>query len=176
MSEEMHAATNTVETVTETPAAPTAPAAPAVPVYQTPAYPGSAPPVGQLKTNKGLVKFILLSLITFGIYGIVVLSSVSNDINIVASRYDGKKTMHYCLLFFLVAPITFQIAPLVWYHKISDRIGRELTRRHVNYNFSAAHYWLWGFLGTLIIIGPFVYLHKLFKATNLMCQDYNING
>lgn len=48
----------------------------------------STAPVGQLKTNKSLVKFILLSLITFGIYGIVILSSVSNDINIIASRYD----------------------------------------------------------------------------------------
>ena len=47
-------------------------------------------PVGQLKTNKGLLKTILLSLITFGIYPLVVMSAVSNDINIVASRYDGK--------------------------------------------------------------------------------------
>ena len=43
----------------------------------------STAPVGQLKTNKSLVKFILLSLITFGIYGIVILSSVSNEINII---------------------------------------------------------------------------------------------
>lgn len=54
----------------------------------------STAPVGQLKANKSLVKYILLSLITFGIYGIVILSSVSNDINIIASRYDGKRTMH----------------------------------------------------------------------------------
>lgn len=48
-------------------------------------------PVGQLKTNKGLLKTILLSLITFGIYSLVVMSSVSNDINVVASRYDVKR-------------------------------------------------------------------------------------
>ena len=64
-------------------------------------------PVGQLKTNKGLLKTILLTLITFGIYPLVVMSAVSNDVNIVASRYDGKKTMHYCLLFFIVAPPFF---------------------------------------------------------------------
>ena len=58
-------------------------------------------PVGQLKTNKGLLKTILLSLITFGIYLLVVMSSVSDDINIVASRHDGKKTMHFCLLTFV---------------------------------------------------------------------------
>ena len=48
-------------------------------------------PVAQLKTNRSLVKFILLSLVTFGIYALVVMSGVSTDINIVASRYDGKR-------------------------------------------------------------------------------------
>lgn len=140
------------------------------------AYAASTAPVAQLKTNKGLLKYILLSLITFGIYGLVVLSSVSNDINIVASRYDGKRTMHFCLLFFVIAPITFGIAYFVWYHKISARIGAELSRRNINYSFGASDFWLWNVLGTFIIVGPFVYLHKMFKATNLMCEHYNING
>lgn len=139
-------------------------------------YQASAAPVGQLKANKSLVKYILLSLITFGIYGLVVMSSVSNDVNIVASRYDGKRTMHYCLLFFLVGPITLGIGYLVWFHKISDRIGTELRRRGVAYSFGATDYWLWNVLGSLIFVGPFIYYHKLFKATNMMCAHYNING
>ena len=133
-------------------------------------------PVGQLKTNKGLLKTILLSCITFGIYALVVMSSVSNDINIVASRYDGKKTMHYCLLTFIVAPITLGIGGIVWAHKISNRIGAELKRRGIAYNFSAADYWLWNVLGSLIVVGPFVYLHKMFKAVNKMNAHYNVNG
>lgn len=136
----------------------------------------STAPVGQLKTNKGLLKTILLSVVTFGIYSIVVMSSVSNDINIVASRYDGRKTMHYCLLFFLVSPITFGIANIVWSHKISNRIGAEIKRRGVHYSFSAADFWLWNILGSLIIVGPFIYLHKMFKAVNKMNEHYNING
>ena len=133
-------------------------------------------PVGQLKTNKGLLKTILLSLITFGIYPLVVMSAVSNDINIVASRYDGKRTMHYCLLTFIVSPITFGIAGIVWSHKISNRIGNELRRRGIAYSFSATDFWLWGVLGSFIVVGPFVYLHKMFKAVNLMNQHYNMNG
>ncbi len=136
----------------------------------------STAPVGQLKTNKGLLKTILLSLITFGIHPLVVMSAVSNDINIVASRYDGKKTMHFCLLLFIVAPITFGIAGIVWYHRISNRIGNELSRRGIAYSFSATDFWLWNVLGSLIVIGPFVYLHKMFKATNLMNAHYNVNG
>ena len=133
-------------------------------------------PVGQLKTNKSLLKYILLSLITFGIYGIVVMSSVSTDIDIIASRYDGKKTMHFCLLIFLVAPITAGIASLVWFHKISDRIGAELTRRGLNYSFSSSTFWLWNILGSFIIVGPFVYFHKLFTAMNMLAADYNARG
>ena len=97
-------------------------------------------PVGQLKTNKGLLKTILLSIVTLGIYSLVVMSAVSNDINIVASRYDGKKTMHYCLLTFIVAPITLGIAGIVWSHRISNRIGAELNRRGIAYSFSATDF------------------------------------
>lgn len=141
---------------------------------------GAAPfvgaPVVPRRTDKSLVKYIFLSIITFGIYGIIVMSSVSDDINIIASRYDGKKTMHYCLLIFLVGIVTFGIGIIVWYHKISDRIGNELRRRMIPYDFSAGTFWLWCVLGSLIFVGPFIYYHKLFTATNLMCQHYNVNG
>lgn len=139
-------------------------------------YHPSQAPVGQLKTNRGLLKYILLSAITFGIYGIVLFSSISSDINIIAGRYDGKKTMHYCLLAFLVGWLTAGIGFFVWYHRISARIGGELARRGISYRFGAGTFWGWGFLGTLIVIGPFVYCHKLFKAMNLLSQHYNTYG
>lgn len=141
-----------------------------------PAYQASAAPVSQRKTNKNLAKFILLTIITGGIYGIVVMTSVSNDINIIASRYDGKKTMHFCLLLFLVGPITAGIGFFVWFHRISARIGVELARRNIPYRFSSSDYWLWGVLGSAIAVGPFIYCHKLFTATNKLCEHYNVNG
>lgn len=145
-------------------------------VYQQNVYQQPMQPVAQLKANKALWKFILFNLLTFGIYSLVVMSSVSDDINIIASRYDGKRTMHYCLLFFIVAPLTLGIGSIVWYHRISSRIGNELRRRGIPYSFSAGSYWLWCVLGSLILVGPFVYTHKLFKSTNLLCQSFNLNG
>lgn len=137
---------------------------------------GTVRPVGQLKTNRSLLKYILLSIITFGIYSIVFMSSISSDVNVVCSRYDGKKTMHYCLLFFLVGPITLGIAYWVWSHKIANRIGEELKRRNAGYSFSAADYWLWNVLGSIIVVGPFIYLHKLATAMNTLNAHYNVNG
>lgn len=140
------------------------------------AYQPSTAPVGQLKTSRGLAKFILLSIVTLGIYSIVFYSGISNDINVMASRYDGKKTMHYCLLFFLVGPITLEIGTIVWFHKISARIGNELTRRGIDYKFGAGSFWLWNVLGVLIVVGPFVYIYKLCKSCNLLAEHYNVNG
>lgn len=133
-------------------------------------------PVGQLKTNRGLFKLILLSLLTFGIYGIVVMSAVSTDINIIADRYDGRKTMHYCLMVFVFSWLTIGIAPIVWYHRISNRIGSELQRRNINYRFSAGTYWGWGVFGILIGVGPFIYMHKMLKSMNLLAANYNVSG
>ena len=133
-------------------------------------------PVIQLKTNRSLLKFILLSIITLGIYSIVVMSGVSTDINMIAGKYDGKKTIHYCLVIFVFSWLTFGILPIVWFHKLSNRIGNELNRRNIMYEFSASTFWLWGVLGGLIIVGPFIYTHRLLKSMNLLAADYNIRG
>ncbi|MCL2222457.1 MAG: DUF4234 domain-containing protein [Oscillospiraceae bacterium] len=133
-------------------------------------------PVGQLKTNRSILKYILLSIVTFGIYPIVFYSGISSDINVVANRYDGKKTMHYALLFFLIGPLTLGIGYFVWFHKISNRIGGEVERRGINYTLSASTFWLWFVLGSLIIVGPFIYGHKLCVALNTLSEHYNING
>lgn len=133
-------------------------------------------PVNKLKTNRGLIKLILLSMITFGIYGLVVMSAVSTDINTIASRYDGKKTTHYLLMAFLFSWLTLGIAPIVWNHKISARIGAELNRRGLNYRFGAGSFWGWCVLGSLIAVGPLVYTHKMLKSMNLLSSHYNVNG
>lgn len=130
----------------------------------------------QLSSNYSMLKLILLSPITLGIYPLVKLSRISSDINTIASSHDGRRTMHFCLLFFLVGPITAGIANLVWHHRICNRMGAELQRRSLPYKFSASAFWLWGILGSLILVGPFVYLSKFCKAMNFLANDYNTNG
>jgi len=129
-----------------------------------------------MKTNRGLLKLILLSIVTFGIYAIIFYCSVSNDINVAASRYDGKKTMHYALLIFLIGPVTLGVAYFVWFHRISNRIGEELARRNINVPFSATDFWIWDILLAIIVVGPFFYIHKLCTAMNALAEDYNVNG
>lgn len=56
----------------------------------------NATPVIPLITNRGLGKFYFLTLLTFGIFGIVVMLHISKDITEIATKHAGEKTMHFC--------------------------------------------------------------------------------
>ncbi len=46
----------------------------------------------------------------------------------------------------------------------------------VPYKFNSNTFWLWSVLGSLIAVGPLVYLSKFCKAMNFLANDYNVNG
>lgn len=124
-----------------------------------------------MRTNRGMVKLILLSLVTCGIYGIWFWATVGEDLNILVPT--GKKTMHFCLVYFIFSWLTLGIVPLVWMHRISAKTGEALRQRGINYSFGAGTFWGWNVLGSCIVVGPFIYLHKLCKALNLASADFN---
>lgn len=133
-------------------------------------------PALQLRTSRGLLKMVLLGLVTLGIYPLVVESHIGEELNLIASPHDGKRTMHFCLIYFIFSWLTLGIVLFVWYHRTSNRMGDELKRRGIDYSFSATDFWLWDILGSLIIIGPFIYVAKRMKAMNLINEDYNQKG
>ena len=126
-----------------------------------------------LDTNRGLFKFIFFSIFTFGIYNLIVMHNISDDINTIASSRDGKHTMNYLWIFFILNWLTLGIATFIWFHKISNRIGEQLIADNSPYSFGAGSFWFWGVLGSIFYIGPFVYYYKLFKAMNIIASNYN---
>ena len=133
-------------------------------------------PARLLKNQRALWKFIVFGILTCGIYYIVIWTGIGEDINLAATKRDGKKTTHYCLVCFLLSWLTLGIYPIVWQHKISNRIGDEARARGMQTNLSASSYWLWFVLGSMILVGPFVYLHKVCKAVNYIADSYNSCG
>ena len=79
-----------------------------------------------LKTNRSLAKYFFLGILTFGIYDIVVMSYVTDSLNIIASKYDRRHTMNCCLIM-IFGLMTLGIVPLVWSHKMCNRIGNEVN-------------------------------------------------
>lgn len=132
-------------------------------------------PVKQLPTGRAWWKFILLSPITLGIYPLVIMFKLADELNLVAAA-DGQKTMNYVWVMVLT-PFTLGILPLVWFHKLSNRIGAELKRRELACEFSAKTFWGWAILGSLLFgVGPVVYIAKLLNAMNALNADYNEKG
>lgn len=142
---------------------------------QTESTNGGCAPAIQFPTNRALWKMIVFGLLTFGIYDIVIWCKLITELNVAACRYDGKRTMPYFAMCSIMGA-TFGICYFVWMHKLSNRIGAEIDRRGYDYRFSASTFWLWSVLGSLILVGPLVYMHKLLKAMNCINEDFNING
>ena len=138
-------------------------------------YVPSNRPVIQFATNRALWKMIVFGLLTAGIYDLVIWCKMITELNIAASRYDGQRTMSYFGMCYL-APLTLGIYALVWIHKLSNRMGNEARRRGMNTKLSASTFWLWNVLGSLILVGPFIYVHKMLKALNHINSDFNVNG
>lgn len=176
------------------PAAPQAPATPqyvpqpAAPQYQlapqqfvpaASALPQQLPdgaPVRRLPANRNFWLYLIFTLVTFGIYPLIVVAKIGEEVNVIASRHDGRRTMNYILVALILGPLTVNIYTLVWWHGTSDRIGDELTRRGHSRMLSSSDFWLWGVLGIFIVVGPYIYLWKLLKAVNTLNADYNVRG
>ena len=132
-------------------------------------------PAIQLPTKRSLAKMVFLGLLTLGIYPTVIWFRIVTELNIAASRYDGERTMS-CFGAMALTGITLGIYPLIWIHGLCNRIGAELKRRDLAYEFGASTFWLWNVLGAFILVGPFIFTHKLMKSMNLINDDFNING
>lgn len=147
---------------------------PYAPAQEAPVNSGCEPAI-KFPTNRALWKMIVFGLLTFGIYDIVVWCKMVTELNVAACRYDGKRTMPYFAMCCLMGA-TFGIIYFVWSHKLCNRIGAEVDRRGYEFKFSASTFWLWNVLGSLILVGPFVYVHKLMQAMNCINEDFNLNG
>ncbi|WP_336652478.1 MULTISPECIES: DUF4234 domain-containing protein [unclassified Leucobacter] len=136
----------------------------------------AARPYANLSTNRSLVKMILLSIITLGIYGVYLTARTGEDLNTIAGRYDGRRSMNFWLVALLLGPITLGIVTLVWWYKTSDRMAREQQRRGQSASVGGSDFWLWNILGSLIIVGPFIFTYKWLNAANQLSRDFNERG
>ena len=127
-----------------------------------------------LQTNRKMWKLMLFSILTLGLYSIFFFIPLSFDIDTVAPRRGDGKTMNY-LWAYLLALVTYSIVVDIWHFHIAQRVGEALYVRKIEYDFGTKDFWLWFVLGSLILVGPFIYFHKLCTAMNLLCEDYNVN-
>ena len=134
-------------------------------------YNNDATPAYKLATNRGMWKMLLLGILTLGIYPTIIYYYMYEDINIIASRHDGKRTMHPVAMSFLCV-ITLGIYYFVWMHKLCKRIGNELDRRSVDYRFGPKYFWLLDVLLGWVLYIPII--PALYNALRIGTNNFQM--
>lgn len=127
-----------------------------------------------MRTDRSLGKLILLSLITFGIYGIYFEYTFARDMNIVCEGI-GKRTRGV-LEQIIFGILTMGIYNIVWLYGVGERINGNCFVRGLQSPCDGSALLLWNILGAFIFVGPFVAMHKRIEGLNRLCAYHNAHG
>ena len=127
---------------------------------------------GPLETNRGLLSYILLSIVTLGIYSWFFIYSIARDVNTACSN-DGQKTSGL-VQFIILSLITCGIYPIIWEYNLGNRLAENSKRYGMSFQENGTSVLMWHIFGAFICgIGPFVAMNILIKNTNRICDAYN---
>lgn len=125
-----------------------------------------------ITTNRGLVKYILLSLLTFGIYGLWFVHGVAKDANIICYG-DGKKTAGLIKVI-LLSIITCGVYSYFWHYNIGNRLAENAIRYGLEFSENGTTILIWMIVGMITFgIGNFVVISILSKNMNLLAIEHN---
>lgn len=125
-----------------------------------------------INTNRSLVTYILLTLVTCGIYSYYFLYCMARDMNIMCDG-DGEQTAGL-VMFILLSLVTCGIYAWIWYYKMGNRLASNAPRYGLNFQENGTTVLMWLLLGSFLCgIGPFVAMHILIKNMNTLAAAYN---
>lgn len=136
--------------------------------YQTP-YQNTVTP---LKTDRGLLGYVLLTIVTCGIYSYYFIYSVAKDVN-VACQGDGQTTGGLGK-FILLSIVTCGIYSWFWQYNLGNRLASNAPRYGLSFQENGTTVLMWCLFGSLLCgIGPFIAMNIIIKNTNSICMAYN---
>ncbi len=125
-----------------------------------------------VQTNRSLLKYILFTIVTLGLYGFWFIYKLAQDINIICKE-DGKNTAGL-LKFIVFTMITCGIYAWFWYYGVGNRLAENASRYNLTFSENGTTVLLWMLFGSMLCgIGIFVALHIIIKNTNALATAYN---
>jgi hypothetical protein len=122
--------------------------------------------------RRSLLTLILLSFITFGIYGIIFWYSYAEDMNRICQG-DGKETKNFIIVI-LLSIITCGIYTYIWYYGIGNRLSENAPRYNTSFQENGTTVLLWMIIGSALCgIGSLIAMHILIKNMNELGDRYN---
>ncbi|MCR5403763.1 MAG: DUF4234 domain-containing protein [Butyrivibrio sp.] len=137
--------------------------------YQVPPNQG---PFMPLRTDRSLLMFVLLSIVTCGIYYYIFIYQLAQDVNTACSG-DGDDTPGL-LIFLLLSIVTCGIYSYIWFFKLGERLSNNLMRYGMPASNGGIEVLLWMLLGQFLCgVGPFIAWYIIINNTNQVCGGYN---
>ena len=118
-------------------------------------------------------KYLLLSIVTCGIYGIYFLYGYVKDINRLCEG-DGRESKNYIVVL-LLSVITCGIYGIYWWYVQGERLYNIAPRYNVNVREKGSGILLWEILGCTIVpgIGMMVVTYIMVDNMNILAKAYN---
>ena len=123
----------------------------------------------RLPENRGLLKFILLQIVTLGIYGLYLIHQEAKETNL-ACREDGQNTRGL-LGYLLLGLITVGIYPIVWRCSWIGRCNSYLTRSNKPQGLQVSTYLLTVFILGVLTLG----IMTIVLAGKVLCLQNSVN-
>mgnify|MGYP000781990346 FL=1 len=130
----------------------------------------------RLNDQRRMWKFLLFGILTLGIYQLVFLYKMNNDINTACNpvQDEDEFTSPNYIIVILLSIITLGIYTFFWYYKQGNRIKHVGEKYGLQIDEKGSTYLLWILVGVLLFgIGPYVALYLLISNTNRICKAYN---
>ena len=126
----------------------------------------------KLTDNRGLASYIILNIITCGIYGYYFVYKLAHDINI-ACDGDDENTAGVAA-YILLSIITCGIYSIYWQYKIGNRLSSNASRYGLSFQENGTTIVLWDIFGiVLCFVGPYIAMYILIKNSNALFGAYN---
>lgn len=125
-----------------------------------------------LPTGRGIILYVILSIITFGIYPLYIIHAFAKETNI-SCRKDGKHTSGL-FVYIVLSILTFGIYSFIWHCLIVVRRGTFLESNKQRNNLSLVFYLIGIFFGVFTLgILTLIAFGKYINQQNLVNRFYN---
>ena len=126
----------------------------------------------RIQTDRNIVMYVLLTIVTCGIYGYYFIYKLAQDVNEMCKE-DGEKTAGLAM-FIILSYVTCGLYAYYWYYKLANRLQANAANYGITVAESGTTILLWCLIGLLVCgLGPFVAMHLIIKNTNAMAVAYN---
>lgn len=127
---------------------------------------------GPIKADRSLIGWLLLSLVTCGIYSFYFLYCLARDVNTLCQD-DGDYTPGLAE-FILLSFVTCGFYAYYWYYKIGNRLQANAPHYGLVFQENGTTVLLWQIFGALLCgLGPIFAMNIIINNTNAMATAYN---